>query len=50
MRPAFSITGWESERLSLTLAEWALVAGVAIGLLTVVEIGKWISNIFHNKD
>ena len=34
----------------LTLAEWALVAGVAIGLLTVVEIGKWISNIFHNKD
>jgi P-type Ca2+ transporter type 2C len=33
----------------LNLGEWAIVAGVALGLLIVVEIGKWISNIFHNR-
>jgi len=27
-----------------------LVAGIALGLLTVVEIGKWISNKVHAND
>ena len=34
----------------LTLSEWVLVAGIALGLLVVVEIGKWISNIIHRND
>jgi hypothetical protein len=34
----------------LSLSEWLLVAGIALGLLAVVEIGKWISNKFHIKD
>ena len=34
----------------LTLSEWALVAAIALGLLVVVEIGKWISNINHRND
>jgi len=34
----------------LSLAEWLLVAGIALGLLVVVEIGKWISNRVHAKD
>ncbi len=33
----------------LTLDQWALVAGVAITLLAIVEIGKWISNWLHNR-
>jgi len=34
----------------LTISEWALVACIALGLLVVVEIGKWISNIIHRND
>ncbi|MCJ7584281.1 MAG: HAD-IC family P-type ATPase [Anaerolineales bacterium] len=34
----------------LTLAEWSLVAAIALGLLVVVEIGKWISNMIHHND
>ncbi|MGA9397776.1 MAG: HAD-IC family P-type ATPase [Anaerolineaceae bacterium] len=34
----------------LSFVEWMEVAGVALGLLTVVEIGKWISNKIHAKD
>jgi Ca2+-transporting ATPase len=34
----------------LTLSEWALVACIALGLLAVVEIGKWISNKVHAHD
>ena len=34
----------------LTLGEWLLVAGIALGLLVVVEIGKWISNRLHARD
>jgi len=34
----------------LTLIEWLEVAGVATGLLMVVEIGKWISNKIHAND
>jgi Ca2+-transporting ATPase len=34
----------------LTLVEWSIVASVALGLLTVVEIGKWISNKIHAHD
>ena len=33
----------------LSLSEWALVAGVALGLLLIVELGKWISNYFYNQ-
>jgi len=36
--------------MPLTLGEWLLVAGIALGLLVVVEIGKWISNRLHAKD
>jgi Ca2+-transporting ATPase len=31
----------------LTFIEWLIVAGVALGLLAVVEVGKWISNKIH---
>jgi len=34
----------------LTFAEWLEVAGIALGLLAVVEVGKWISNKIHAKD
>jgi hypothetical protein len=34
----------------LSLAEWLEVGGVALGLLVVVEIGKWISNRVHAND
>jgi predicted permease len=34
----------------LTFLEWLEVAGIAIGLLAVVEIGKWISNRLHATD
>jgi len=34
----------------LTLGEWLEVVGIALGLLIVVEIGKWISNKLHGKD
>ncbi len=34
----------------LTFAEWLEVAGIALGLLAVVEIGKWISNKLHAND
>jgi Ca2+-transporting ATPase len=33
----------------LTLGEWGIVTGVAIGLLLIVEFGKRISNIYHNR-
>ncbi len=31
----------------LSLEQWALIGGVAVSLLGVVEIGKWISNHVH---
>jgi len=31
----------------LSLAQWGLVAGVALSLIVVVEIGKAISNRLH---
>jgi Ca2+-transporting ATPase len=34
----------------LTLGEWLEVAGIALGLFAVVEIGKWISNKIHTND
>jgi len=34
----------------LTFVEWLEVGGIALGLLAVVEIGKWISNKLHAKD
>jgi hypothetical protein len=34
----------------LTFTEWMEVAGIALGLLAVVEIGKWISNKIHAND
>ena len=34
----------------LTIDEWLAVAGIALGLLLVVEIGKWISNKIHATD
>ena len=34
----------------LTFREWMTVAGIALGLLAVVEIGKWISNKLHARD
>jgi len=34
----------------LSWMEWLLVAGIAIGLLAVVEVGKWVSNKLHAKD
>ncbi len=34
----------------LTLAEWMEVVGIALGLLAVVEVGKWISNKVHAND
>lgn len=34
----------------LTLQDWLMVAGIAVGLLAVVEVGKFISNKLHAKD
>jgi Ca2+-transporting ATPase len=34
----------------LNWMEWLVVAGIAIGLLAVVEVGKWISNKLHVRD
>jgi Ca2+-transporting ATPase len=34
----------------LTFGEWLEVAGIALGLLAVVEVGKWISNKIHAND
>jgi Ca2+-transporting ATPase len=34
----------------LTFGEWLEVAGIAIGLLAVVEVGKWISHKAHAHD
>jgi len=36
--------------IPLTFAEWMEVAGIAVGLLAVVEFGKWISNKLHARD
>jgi Ca2+-transporting ATPase len=36
--------------IPLSPAEWLEVAGIALGLLGVVEVGKWISNRFHAND
>jgi Ca2+-transporting ATPase len=33
--------------VQLTFLEWLEVAGIALGLLAVVEVGKWISNKLH---
>jgi len=48
----FLVPGLRSllEIVPLTLFEWLEVAGIALGLLMVVEIGKWISNKIHAKD
>ncbi len=34
----------------LSFLEWLMVADIAIGLLAVVEVGKWISNKMHPHD
>jgi len=34
----------------LTFGEWLEVAGIALGLLAVVEVGKWVSNKIHVED
>jgi len=34
----------------LTFTEWMTVAGIAVGLLAIVELGKWISNKLHARD
>ena len=34
----------------LTFVEWLEVAGIALGLLVVVEVSKWISNKVHSND
>ena len=34
----------------LTFTEWLEIAGIALSLLVVVEIGKWISNKIHAND
>ncbi len=33
----------------LHLEDWLLVAGVAVSLLTVVELGKWVTNRHHRS-
>lgn len=33
----------------LSLDQWALVAAIAVGLLLIVEVGKWISNFVHRR-
>ena len=38
------------EIVPLTFFEWLDVAGIALSLLIVVEIGKWISNKIHAND
>jgi len=34
----------------LTIIEWVLVAGIALCLLIIVEIGKWLSFILHGDN
>jgi Ca2+-transporting ATPase len=34
----------------LTLGGWGYVAGIAFGLLAIVETGKFISNKIHQQD
>jgi Ca2+-transporting ATPase len=34
----------------LTFVEWMEVVGIALGLLAIVELGKWISNKLHARD
>ncbi len=34
----------------LTFVEWMEVAGIALSLLAIVELGKWISNKLHARD
>ncbi|MDP2994368.1 MAG: HAD-IC family P-type ATPase, partial [Anaerolineales bacterium] len=36
--------------VQLTVWEWLEVAGIALGLLAVVEVGKWISNMIHANE
>ena len=36
--------------VQLTVWEWLEVAGIALGLLAVVEMGKWISNKIHANE
>jgi len=33
----------------LHLEDWLLIAGVALGLLGVVEVGKWITHLHHRR-
>jgi len=35
--------------LPLSVSDWALVAGVAISLLVIVEIGKWANQLIHRR-
>jgi Ca2+-transporting ATPase len=35
--------------LPLTMSQWMGVLGVALSLLIVVEVGKWISNKYHRR-
>ena len=48
---AFLIPGLRSLLgiVPLNLSQWALVAFVAVGLLLIVEVGKWISNLAHAR-
>jgi len=48
----FLIPGLRSllEIVPLTFFEWLDVAGIALSLLILVEIGKWISNKIHAND
>ncbi|MGD0707777.1 MAG: cation-translocating P-type ATPase [Anaerolineaceae bacterium] len=34
----------------LTWDDWLIVAGIAVGLLLVVELGKWVNNRFSKPD
>jgi len=36
--------------VQMTVWEWLEVVGIALGLLAVVEVGKWISNKIHTNE
>jgi Ca2+-transporting ATPase len=38
------------EIVPLSLGEWLTVAGIALGLLAIVELGKWVSNMADTKE
>lgn len=35
--------------IPLHIEDWLLISGVALGLLCVVEIGKWITNLYRHR-